>query len=395
MHHRNRTTTEAQYAPPYSHDTRRQKHSMHHRNRTTTEAQYAPPYSHDTRRPKHSLHLHIRTNTNHYELTCVATKSHHQHLMFTTVVSTVTSSVEPCDLNPPCLSKHVGFEPQHFVASTCPPSLPTAAARAMSVSVKGTATLKNGKVSLVLQPDVQDIRPDTRATATGSNSNEDDVQIDVRAAMMKKIADGLMPVHPSRSPISSRTLLVQICHAQEKQQFTKKGIYGQWDPRAESALAAALLKPKRNCKSTSSVPSALENSTTSPTSASPALAICNTPASNAQSAPENTNIDEAKADSSSSSSSSTSSSDDEQQEHSSGEDDQEEHDVPREPNDEQHEPDNKVMPEYFTWTDDWHDVYAQLLQIYDSSELNPKRRRIMDTLLTDLRKAKDQFDTAV
>ena len=258
MHHRNRTTTEAQYAPPYSHDTRRQKHSMHHRNRTTTEAQYAPLYSHDTRRPKHSLHLHIRTNTNHYELTCVATKSHHQHLMFTTVVSTVTSSVEPCDLNPPCLSKHVGFEPQHFVASTCPPSLPTAAARAMSVSVKGTATLKNGKVSLVLQPDVQDIRPDTRATATGSNSNEDDVQIDVRAAMMKKIADGLMPVHPSRSPISSRTLLVQICHAQEKQQFTKKGIYGQWDPRAESALAAALLKPKRNCKSTSSVPLALE-----------------------------------------------------------------------------------------------------------------------------------------
>ena len=78
-----------------------------------------------------------------------------------------------------------------------------------------------------------------------------------------------------------------------------------------------------------------------------------------------------------------------------GEDDQEEHDVPQEPNDEQHEPDNKAMPEYFTWTDDWHDVYAQLLQIYDSSELNPKRRRIMDTLLTDLRKAKDQFDAAV
>ena len=111
--------------------------------------------------------------------------------------------------------------------------------------MKGTATLKNGKVSLVLQPDVQDIRPDTSATATGSNSNEDDVQIDVRAAMMKKIADGLMPAHPSRSPISSRILLVQICHAQEKQQFAKKGIHGQWDPCAESALAAALLKPKR------------------------------------------------------------------------------------------------------------------------------------------------------
>ncbi|CAE7417176.1 unnamed protein product [Symbiodinium microadriaticum] len=171
----------------------------------------------------------------------------------------------------------------------------------MSVSVKGTATLKNGK---------------------------DDVQIDVRAAMMKKIADGLMPVHPSDSPISSRTLLVQICHAQEKQQFTKKGMYGQWDPRAESALAAALLT---------------------------------TPAKMGE----------------------------------DGEDDQEEHDVPQEPNDEQHEPDNKAMPEYFTWTDDWHDVYAQLLQIYDSSELNPKRRRIMDTLLTDLRKAKDQFDAAV
>ena len=318
--------------------------------------------------------------------------------MFTTVVATVTSSVEPCDLNPPCLSKHVGFKPQHFVASTCPPSLPTVAARAMSVSVKGTATLKNGKVSLVLQPDVQDIRPDTSATAMGSNSNEDDVQIDVRAAVMKKIADGLMPVHPSRSPISFRTLLVQICHAQEKQQFTKEGIYGQWDPRAESALAAALLKPKRNCKSTSSVPLALENSTTSPSSASPALAICNTPASNAQSAPKTTNTDEAKADSSSdsssSSSSSTSSSEDEQQEHFS-EDDQEEHDVPQEPDDERHQPDNKVMPEYFKWTDDWHDVYAQLWQIYDSSELNPKRRRIMDTLLTDLGKAQDQFDAAV
>ena len=142
--------------------------------------------------------------------------------MFTTVVATVTSSVEPCDLNPPCLSKHVGFKPQHFVASTCPPSLPTVAARAMSVSVKGTATLKNGKVSLVLQPDVQDIRPDTSATAMGSNSNEDDVQIDDRAAVMKKIADGLMPVHPSRSPISFRTLLVQICHAKGSSSSPRK-----------------------------------------------------------------------------------------------------------------------------------------------------------------------------
>ena len=62
------------------------------------------------------------------------------------------------------------------------------------------------------------------------------------------------------------------------------------------------------------------------------------------------------------------------------------------PEDEQQE---QVMPEYSQWTDDWHDVYAQLLQIYDSSELNAKRRRIMDTLLADLRKAKGHFDAAV
>ena len=94
MYHRIRTTTEAQYAPPYSHDnrgtvcttysqklrddqyappysrhrirsatrrlkhsmhhgfrtaTRRLRHSMHHHIRTTTGAQYAPPYSHDDR----------------------------------------------------------------------------------------------------------------------------------------------------------------------------------------------------------------------------------------------------------------------------------------------------------------------------------------------------------
>ena len=51
---------------------------------------------------------------------------------------------------------------------------------------------------------------------------------------------------------------------------------------------------------------------------------------------------------------------------------QQEQDMPQ---DEQQE---QVMPEYSQWTDDWHDVYAQLLQIYDSSELNAKRRRIMD-----------------
>ena len=38
----------------------------------------------------------------------------------------------------------------------------------MSFSVKGTATLQDGKVSLALQPDVQDIRLDASATATGS-----------------------------------------------------------------------------------------------------------------------------------------------------------------------------------------------------------------------------------
>ena len=67
----------------------------------------------------------------------------------------------------------------------------------------------------------------------------------------------------------------------------------------------------------------------------------------------------------------------------------------QEPNDDQHEPENTVMPQYVQWSNDWHDVYARLLQIYDSSELNLKRRRIMDTLLTDLRKAKGQFDAAV
>ena len=323
----------------------------------------------------------------------------------------------------------LAFESQHFVVSTCPQSLATVAARAMSFSVKGTATLQNGKVSLVLQPDAQDIRPDTNATGTGS----DHAQFDVRAAMMQKIADGLMLVHPSRSPLSARTLLVHICHAQEKQQFTKKGMHGQWNLHAEAALAAALLKPKR--KPTSSEPLALQNGTASSSSAPAPLAIenCKVPVSNTESSPKKTKPNDAKVDASSSSSSSTSSDEDlakmdcsvvggkketvgvktkpndakadtsssssssNEDEQEEAEDEQEEtEDEQEEAEDEQQEQDvEQAMPDYSQWTDDWHDVYAQLLQIYDRSELNAKRRRIMDTLLADLRKAKGHFDAAL
>ena len=240
--------------------------------------------------------------------------------------------------------------------------------------------MQNGKVSLVLQPDVHDSRPDTNATATGS----DNAQFDIRAAMLQKIADGLMPVHPSRTPVSSRTLLVHICHAQEKQLFTKKGMHGQWDLHAEAALAAALLKPMRMQKSSELL--ALQNGSTSSSSAPAPLAIenVNISTSKTKSSPKNTKPNEAKAAaSSSSSSSSTASSEDEQEE---SEDEHEETE------DEQHQ---QAMPEYTLWTDDWHDVYAQVLQIYEKSQLNAKRRKIMDTLLADLRKAKSDFDAAV
>ncbi|OLP87832.1 hypothetical protein AK812_SmicGene30921 [Symbiodinium microadriaticum] len=129
----------------------------------------------------------------------------------------------------------------------------------------------------------------------------------------------------------------------------------------------------------------------SPSSAPLPFAICSTPASNAQSAANNTNADDAKSDTSSSPSSAISSSEDEQQEHSS-EDVQQEHDMPedeqRRPKDAQQEPEDEqqehVMPEYAQWSDDWHDVYAQLSQVYRSSELNAKRCRTMDTLMKAL-----------
>ncbi|CAE7628081.1 unnamed protein product [Symbiodinium sp. CCMP2592] len=146
-------------------------------------------------------------------------------------------------------------------------------------------------------------------------------------------------------------------------------MYGEWNVHAEAALAAALLKPKRLALTASSssapAPLAIEN--------------CNIPVSKKESSPKNTK----KAEASSSSSSSTSSGEEAEDEQEESEDEQEEAD------DVQQEP---AMPEYYQWTDDWHDVYAQLLHIYESSELNTKRRRIMDTLLADLRKAKGHFD---
>ena len=136
-------------------------------------------------------------------------------------------------------------------------------------------------------------------------ARSDDAQFDVRAAMMQKITDGLMPVHPGRSPLSSRTLLVHVCHAQENQQFGKKGMCGQWNLHAEAALVAALLKPKR--KPTPSELLALQNGTTSSSSAPAPLAIenCNIPVSNTESPPKNAKPNDAKADASSSSSCST------------------------------------------------------------------------------------------
>ena len=114
----------------------------------------------------------------------------------------------------------------------------------------------------------------------------------------------------------------------------------------------------------------------------------------------NTKPNGAKADASSSS---TSSNEDEQEETEDEpeetEDEEQEQDMPQDeqqehvmPQDEQQE---QVMPEYSQWTYNWHDADAQLLQIYDSSELNAKRHRIMDTLLADLRKANGHFDAAV
>lgn len=240
----------------------------------------------------------------------------------------------------------------------------------MSFSVKGTATLQNDKVSLVLRPDAQDIRPDTDA---------DDSHFDVRAAMLKKIVDGLMPVHPSRSPLSSRDLLVHICHAQTKQQLAKQGMCGQRNPSAEAVLATALLKPKR-----------LQNDTPSSSSAPLALENGNIPAASIQSSPKNTSPNDAKADASSSSSSSSSTEDELEQTEEEQEEtkDEQEQDTTAE---EQQKP---IMPDYAQWTSEWHDVYTQLLLIYESSELNAKRCKIMDTLLTDLRKAKGQFDAA-
>ena len=103
--------------------------------------------------------------------------------------------------------------------------------------------MRNGKVNLLLEPDAVRDPPDV-----GVREEKTDI---------REITNGEIQIHESRKNMTPRELATMICHAQEKHQFKDKGIFGDWDIRAERDLLTALMRPKRSFKSSSSTTSVL------------------------------------------------------------------------------------------------------------------------------------------
>ena len=108
--------------------------------------------------------------------------------------------------------------------------------------------MRNGKVNLLLEPDAVRDPPDVGVR---------EEKIDIREIIKGKITNGEIQIHESRKNMTPRELATMICHAQEKHQFKDKGIFGDWDIRAQRDLLTALMRPKRNFKSSSSTTSVL------------------------------------------------------------------------------------------------------------------------------------------
>ena len=105
----------------------------------------------------------------------------------------------------------------------------------MAMNVRGTVSMTNGKVNLLLEPDAVRDPPDVGVR---------EEKIDIREIIKGKITNGEIQIHESRKNMTPRELATMICH-------------GDWDIRAERDLLTALMRPKRNFKSSSSTTSVL------------------------------------------------------------------------------------------------------------------------------------------
>ncbi|CAE7244131.1 comta [Symbiodinium sp. CCMP2592] len=193
-----------------------------------------------------------------------------------------------------------------------------------NVNVKGTVSMSDGKVSLVLEHD----------------------------APQDKISNGTIMVHESRQPLTDRTLSTMICHAQEKQKFHATGSFGMWNESAEKALVTALLRGKRTSKQSTSTSikaiedakvghkaiedikvnhKATENIEVTDGSAETSVKHEKDPTNEKHPTSDKHSSDDSSSDDESSGSSSGSSTD--------------------------------PLPEYTKWSSDWHDIYAEVLML--------------------------------
>ena len=87
-----------------------------------------------------------------------------------------------------------------------------------NVNVKGTVSMSDGKVSLVLEHDA----PAPRAAAPDVYTKV----TNIRDMIKDKISNGTIVVHESRQPLTYSALSTLIYHAQEKPKFHVTGSFG-------------------------------------------------------------------------------------------------------------------------------------------------------------------------
>ncbi|CAE7354716.1 unnamed protein product [Symbiodinium natans] len=117
------------------------------------------------------------------------------------------------------------------------------------LAVQGFVSFEQGRANLTLVPST------TTPTASSHNASfpcdaKEDLQDqsgkrDLRDHIMAQIRSGTITPHPSRMPLSARTLASQIAHAQVKTHIQPTGVYGAWNPEAEQKLIATLTRSLR------------------------------------------------------------------------------------------------------------------------------------------------------
>ena len=117
------------------------------------------------------------------------------------------------------------------------------------LAVQGFVSFEQGRANLTLVPST------TTPTASSHNASfpcdaKEDLQDhsgkrDLRDHIMAQIRSGTITPHPSRMPLSARTLASQIAHAQVKTHIQPTGVCGAWNPEAEKKLIATLTRSLR------------------------------------------------------------------------------------------------------------------------------------------------------